>query len=185
MGSWLIGLTTVRYQAPWDIVITCDGGQGSGVGIRERHTSFIRLTQVGVTAELLFLGQLEGDRDQTKLSTGSHTRLLLSFSFLYSLILSPRDQPLTRLLSIVWILSLSSVMKIMLLLFFFFLLFLSLTSASPTVTIPSDKLPVMLPLERGRVELQEVGDSGGKSLWGGRKGVSRKSEVNSWFFISR
>ena len=148
-------------------MITCDGGQGSGVGISQRHTSFIRLTQVGVTAELLFLGQLEGDRDQTKLSTASHTRLLLSFSFLYflySLILSSRDQPLTRLLSIVFILSLSSVMKIMLLLFFFFLLFLSLTSASPTVTTPPDILPVMLPLERGRVELQEVGDSGGKSL---------------------
>lgn len=54
-------------------------------------------------------------------------------------------------------------MKIMLLLFFFFLLFLILTSASPTIITPSSTV-LTLPLERGRVEFQKFGDSGGLSL---------------------
>lgn len=76
--------------------------------------------------------------------------------------------------SSVFVLSLSSEMNIMLLLFFFFLLFLSLTSASPTVTTPSTVQALKLPLERGRVEDQEVGDSGGRSLGGGRRRVRSK-----------
>lgn len=71
----------------------------------------------------------------------------------------------TLLQSSVLVLSLSSEMKIMLLRFFFFLLFLSLTSASPTVTTMSSITHALtLPLERGRVDVQETGDSGGMSL---------------------
>lgn len=54
-------------------LVTCDGGQGSGVGVGQQHLSFIRLRQVGVTAELLFLGQLEGDRDHAAFSNHSST----------------------------------------------------------------------------------------------------------------
>lgn len=98
-----------------------------------------------------------------------------SFLSLYLfLTFSPHCYPssliLTRLHSSVLVRSLSSVMKIMLLLFFFFLLFLILTSASPTVIMLPSSPILTLPLERGRVaELQEIGDSGGLSLGGGRK----------------
>lgn len=47
---------------------TCDGRQRPGVGASERHAVLVGLGQVGVAAELLLLGQLEGDRDHTKLS---------------------------------------------------------------------------------------------------------------------
>lgn len=80
------------------MLVTCHGRQGSGVCIGQRHISFIGLRQVGVTAELLFLRQLEGDRDHTKLSnnTSEDTQLrylntpsLAAFSPLPLLIFSP------------------------------------------------------------------------------------------------
>lgn len=46
------------------MVVTCDGWQGSGVGVGQCNTLLVWLWQVGVTAELLLLWQLEGDRDQ-------------------------------------------------------------------------------------------------------------------------
>lgn len=105
---------------------------------------------------------------------------LLPSLFLLSplMIYLPLKPILTRLQSSVLVLSLSSVMKIMLLLFFFFLLFLSLTSASPTVTTTSSaggnfrpgKSTVFCFVCHWRVK--EVGDSGGRSLGGGRKGVN-------------
>lgn len=66
------------------VCVTCDGRQGSRVGVGQRHTFFIWLRQIGVTAELLFLGQLEGDKDHGK--RGHHTSqelniLLLSHAF--------------------------------------------------------------------------------------------------------
>lgn len=66
-------------------LVTCDGWQGSGVGIGQQHISFIRLRQVGVTAELLFLGQLEGDRDHTKLSNSTYTDTQLYYLIISSL----------------------------------------------------------------------------------------------------
>lgn len=52
----------------WCVFVTCNGRQGSGVGIGQQHISVVWLRQVGVTAELLLLRQLEGARDHTKLS---------------------------------------------------------------------------------------------------------------------
>lgn len=79
------------------MLVTCDGGQGSGVGVGQRHISFVWLRQVGVTAELLFLGQLEGDRDHTKLSSRSTS---ITSTPLHSLLflppLSSRALPPTR-----------------------------------------------------------------------------------------
>lgn len=95
----------------------------------------------------------------------------------------PLKLVLTRLQSSVLVLSLSSEMKIMLLLFFFFLLFLILTSTfvSPTVTTTSSVvLALMLPLERWRV--QEVGDSGGRSLAECGKGMISKLK---WLNVDR
>lgn len=69
-GPWFAGISQIQYTIKCHVdlcmLVTCDGRQGSGVGIGQRHISFIRLRQVGVAAELLFLGQLEGDRDHTK-----------------------------------------------------------------------------------------------------------------------
>lgn len=187
LGHWITGVTqlqnTVKFQVDLCIFITCDGRKWSGVGMSQQHIFFIRLRQVGVAAELLFLGQLERDRDQTKLDSSSaysHSIILslLPSKFLLCnlMIYLPLKPILTRLQSRVFVLSLSSEMKIMLLLFFFFLLFLSLTSASPTVTTRSSTvLALMLPLECWR--FKGVGDSGGRSLGGGKEG--------SQYFIKR
>ncbi len=91
------------------MLVTCDGRQRSGVGIGQQHISFIGLRQVGVTAELLLLGQLEGDRDHTKLSNDASTDTQLCYlnipplavfsllSFLSTFPpLSSRDLPLTN-----------------------------------------------------------------------------------------
>lgn len=155
-----------------DQFVTCDSRQGSGVGIGQQHISFTGLRQVCVTAELLFLGQLEGDRDHTMVSNTTPRVLLKLHDDLPSVRTAQTPNPLhthlTRLQSSVLILSLSSVMKIMLLLFLFFLLLLSLTSESPTVMTPSSTvLTLMLPLECCSVEVQELGESGGSSLPGG------------------
>lgn len=78
--------------------VTCDGRQRSGVGVGQRHVAFAWIGQVGVTAELLFLGQLEGDRDHKKFcnvaSTDSHFSLSLSLPLASHprSYLPPRDQ---------------------------------------------------------------------------------------------
>lgn len=119
--------------------------------------------------------------------TLEHPLILLNLKFFSSSLPSCCHPPsshnllayiLTLLLSRVLVLSLSSVMKIMLLLFLFFLLFLSLTSESPTVTTPSSTvLALMLPLECCRLEVQETGESGGRSLRGGRGWTRKLKEV--------
>lgn len=60
------------------VLVTCDGRQGSGVCIGQRDVFFIRICQVCVTAELLFLGQLEGDRDHINLNNNSTSLTMLS-----------------------------------------------------------------------------------------------------------
>lgn len=45
------------------VLVTCDGWQGSRVGAGQWHTFLVGPRQVGVTAELLLLWQLGGDRD--------------------------------------------------------------------------------------------------------------------------
>lgn len=47
------------------VLHTSDGRQRPWVCIGQHHGGFIRLRQVGVAAELLLLGQLQGDRDHT------------------------------------------------------------------------------------------------------------------------
>lgn len=47
------------------VLVTCDSWQGSRVGVGQWHSLLIWLRQVGVTAELLLLWQLGGDRDHT------------------------------------------------------------------------------------------------------------------------
>lgn len=139
---------------------TSDGGQGPWVCAGQWHGRFIWLSQVGVAAELLLLGELERD--------GDHTSLSHDHCYTNPVCLLIWKVHLTRLQSIVLVRSLSSVMKIMLLLFFFFLLFLILTSVSPTVTTASSTVfALTLPLERWRI--QGVGDSGVRSLTGDRK----------------
>lgn len=88
---------TAHYAAVCEFVfVTCDGRQGSGVGVGQQHFSFIWLRQVGVTAELLLLRQLEGDRDHTKGCSRTETplNLLSSHSFPSPLLIfSPLSPP--------------------------------------------------------------------------------------------
>lgn len=89
VGPWCTDVTPLQYTmqqlVDMCILVTCDCRQGSGVGTGQQHISFIGLRQVGVTAELLFLGQLEGDRDHTKLSNNVSTDTQLYYSNIPSL----------------------------------------------------------------------------------------------------
>lgn len=74
LRPWLSVLTSLSRLRWFSASVTCDGWQGSRVGIGQWHVFGVWLTQVGVAAELLLLGQLEGDRDQKtkqQLSKGS------------------------------------------------------------------------------------------------------------------
>ncbi len=81
---WFVtGVIQLQYNMQCHVVlclsVTCDGRQGSGVCVGQCHIFCIWLSQVGVTAELLFLGQLEGDRDHTKLSSSISTDTKLCY----------------------------------------------------------------------------------------------------------